>query len=383
MDAWQRAHDGATLDRAVAEDLALELFVAGYDGLSLPTDYATLIERGLTGVVLFRRNFDYASGEVDIDQVCAHTAQVAAAAARGPSPLPPVVSVDQEGGAVARLKAPFTVLPPMRALGDRGDLDLIRAVGGQLGRELGAAGFNVDYAPVIDVDTNPANPIIGDRSFARDPALVARCAAALLAGLHDHGVTGCGKHFPGHGDTDVDSHLDLPVIGHDRARLDAVELLPFRALAAELRLVMTAHVLFPALDPRWPATLSPQILGPLLRVSCQYAGVIVSDDLEMQGIAKVLDSGACVRRGLAAGVDLFLVCRRRDTLDAAWQAASEVLAAAPGDPLRARALDAVARVRVMRQRLSHPRPDPARARAVFEDADTARLRASLAAGTLG
>lgn len=382
-DTLAAAADGATLAPDEAADLALELFVAGYEGLSLPADYADLLRRGLSGAILFRRNFAYADGSVDVAQVCAHTTQIAEAAAQWPVDLPPVCSVDQEGGAVARLKAPLTVFPPMRRIGETGDLALAAAVGRQLGRELAACGFNVDYAPVIDVDTNPANPIIGDRSFSRDPAEVARFAGALLQAMQAEGVIGCGKHFPGHGDTDADSHVALPVLRHDLQRLKDVELVPFVALAAQMRLVMTAHVLFPAVDPQWPATLSPQILGDLLRVHCRYAGVIVSDDLEMQGIASVLDAAGCVERGLAAGVDLFLVCRRRDVLDAAWQKATAILAQPAGDPLRARALDAIARVRQMRQGLARHAGSPEAVADVLRDPETLRLRGMLAAGTLG
>jgi beta-N-acetylhexosaminidase len=382
-DPLDLAHTGAPLPREAAEDLALELFVVGYEGETLPEDYAELLRRGLTGAILFRRNLRFdGDGRVDLAALVDHTAAVHAAAAAQPSGLTAVCSVDQEGGAVARLKAPFTVLPPMRRLGDRGDADLVERVGAQLGRELLAAGFNVDYAPVLDIDTNPANPIIGDRAFSRQPAEVARLAAALLRGLQGAGVLGCGKHFPGHGDTDVDSHLDLPSLPHDLERLRSVELVPFSAVARDLHLVMTAHVLFPALNAQWPATLAPQILGPLLRDHCGYRGVIVSDDLEMQGVAKLLDGAGCVMRGLEAGCDLFLVCRRRDVLDSAWQAATSILAGQAGDSLRLRALDAIARVRAMRRGLRRPQPSLAAVEAVLTDPSTVRLRSDVASVTL-
>lgn len=376
------AIDTALTDRAAA-DLALELFVVGYHGTELPDDYRDLLQRGLAGAILFRRNLRFGDdGALDLPALVKHTTQIHAAGAAQGLDLPVVCSVDQEGGAVARLKAPLTILPPMRRLGERGDQALIERVGRQLGRELLACGFNVDYAPVLDVDTNPANPIIGDRSFSRDPAAVAELAGALLRGLQAEGVLGCGKHFPGHGDTDVDSHLALPSLPHGMQRLQEVELLPFARLAGELQLVMTAHVLFPALDAQWPATLSPQILGPLLRVYCGYQGVIVSDDLEMKGVANVLDAAGCVERGLAAGVDLFLVCSRRDTLDEAWAQATAILMRPVGDALRSRALDAVARVRRMRGGLRQPQPSLQAITAVLAAAETANLRAELATGRL-
>lgn len=382
-DPWSSASAGQPLSEAAAQDLALELFVVGYQGATLPFDYEVLLRRGLAGVILFRRNLQFDSaGTLDLAALVAHTCAVHAAAELHPAKLPVICSVDQEGGMVARLKAPLTILPPMRRLGERGDAGLVERVGQQLGRELAACGFNVDYAPVLDVDTNPANPIIGDRSFSRDPAEVARLGAALLRGLQSQGVLGCGKHFPGHGDTDVDSHLALPSLPHDLDRLKEVELLPFQRLGADLLLVMTAHVLFPELDPQWPATLSPQILGPLLRVHCGFQGVIVSDDLEMKGVANVLDAGSCVERGLAAGVDLFLVCSRRDTLEQAWASATAILAGPPESPLRQRALDAIGRVRALRQRLPIPHPSVGALQQVLQDPTTASLRAELAAGTL-
>jgi beta-N-acetylhexosaminidase len=196
-------------------------------------------------------------------------------------------------------------------------------------------------------------------------------------------VLGCGKHFPGHGDTDADSHLELPVIHHDLQRLQEVELVPFAALADRMHLVMTAHVLFPALDEKWPATLSQQILEPLLRVQCGYQGVIVSDDLEMQGVARVLEPGACVREGLRAGCNLFLVCSREDVLVQALEAATQVLASNAGDVLRRHALQSVVRIRKLRQRLIQPKPSVAEVQAVLEDAETRRLREDLGTGRLG
>ena len=384
-DPFLLAQEGLPLTAADAEALALELFVAGYEGTTLPPAYADRLARGLAGVILFKRNLVHdGDGGIDLTALTDHTRSIHEAAAACPWHVSPAIcSVDQEGGAVARLRRPFTVLPPMREIGDRGDLDLARQVGVQLGRECLAAGFNVDYAPILDVDTNPANPIIGNRSFSRDPHHAAAMAGAVLAGLQSAGVLGCGKHFPGHGDTDADSHLDLPVLPHGLERLRAVELVPFRALAKEMHLVMTAHVLFPALDPVWPATLSQVVLEPLLRGECGFDGVIVSDDLEMQGVAKVLDPASCVRTGLAAGCNLFLVCRREDMLQAAVGAAAQVFLADPADPLRIWALASVARIRSLRARLTLPDPSAAAVARVLSSPDSQRLRLALGTGTLG
>ena len=236
-----------TLDQEVSS-----LFCVGFHGTSPSPEVKELVRRGVHGVILFARNV------VDAEQVAALVAELKTYAGR-----PLLVAVDQEGGRVARLRGPqgFTELPPMRALGERGDAALAREVGALLGRELRAVGIDQDYAPVVDVDTNPANPVIGDRAFSRDPEVVGRLGAALAEGLQAQGVAACAKHFPGHGDTSQDSHLELPCLPHAMERLDRVELAPFRALArAGVAAVMTAHVVFEALDPVRPATLSAKVM---------------------------------------------------------------------------------------------------------------------------
>ena len=166
-------------------------------------------------------------------------------------------------------------------------------MGRALAHELSACGIRCDFAPVMDVDTNPKNPVIGDRSFGDDPDLVARLGVAMIEGLQKGGVAACAKHFPGHGDTDVDSHLDLPAVDHSRARLEDVELRPFRkAIEAGVATIMTAHVLVRELDDRLPATLSPRLIDGLLREEMKYRGVVVSDDLEMEAVAEALAGGA-------------------------------------------------------------------------------------------
>jgi beta-N-acetylhexosaminidase len=221
------------------------------------------------------------------------------------------VAVDQEGGRVARLRAAhgFTELPPMRALGRTGDVALARDLGALLGRELRAVGVDQDYAPVVDVDSNPLNPVIGDRALSADPAVVARLGVALALGIQAEGVAACAKHFPGHGDTSQDSHLDLPRLPHGIERLRAVELPPFAALArAGVAAVMTAHVVFEAIDPGRPATLSAAALR-LLRDECGFRGAVLSDDLEMKAVAANFPLEEAVPDAVNAGVDGLLVCR--------------------------------------------------------------------------
>jgi beta-N-acetylhexosaminidase len=242
----------------------------------------------------------------------------------------------------------------MRVLGEIGDLDLIRRAGRAVAVELAAVGFNLDFAPVLDVDSNPQNPVIGDRSFSRDPAVVARAGVAFFQGLREAGVLGCGKHFPGHGDTSVDSHFDLPVIAHDRARLDAVELVPFRAAAgAGIASMMTAHVVCEGLDPSVPATLSHKICTTLLRGEIGFWGVLFSDDLEMAAVAARYTVEESAVAAVRAGCDALLVCKSEDLADRAHEA---LVKEAEKDPaFRRRCAEAVERgLRVRRQ--APPKP---------------------------
>ncbi|HEX9050828.1 MAG TPA: beta-N-acetylhexosaminidase [Anaeromyxobacter sp.] len=335
-----------SLDRDVAG-----LFCVGFHGTAPSPEVLELVRRGVHGVVLFGRNVE------DAEQVAALVAALKRAAGR-----PLLVSVDQEGGRVARLRAAqgFTELPPMRALGEAGDEDLARAAGALLGTELRAVGIDQDYAPVVDVDTNPANPVIGDRAFSRDPEAVGRLGAALARGLQSAGVAACAKHFPGHGDTSQDSHLDLPHLPHALERLERVELAPFRALArAGVASVMTAHVVFDALDPARPATLSPAVMR-LLRERVGFEGCAISDDLEMKAVAEHFPLEQAAPGAVLAGVDALLVCHRAEVQH---RAIDLVRAALERGEIAAGRL-AEARERIARLlRFAGPPPDPAAARA--------------------
>jgi beta-N-acetylhexosaminidase len=183
-------------------------------------------------------------------------------------------------------------------------------VGEALAKEVRAMNFDVDFAPVLDVDTNPKNPIIGDRSFSRDPKMVGKLGAALIKGLQKSGVGACAKHFPGHGDTDVDSHHDLPLVKHDLDRLRHTEWPPFlEAIRAGVSAVMTAHVVVEALDTL-PSTLSKRVLTQHLREELGFSGVIVSDDIEMKAVADRFSPEEMAKLGLQAGIDVFLACHK-------------------------------------------------------------------------
>jgi beta-N-acetylhexosaminidase len=294
-------------------ELTGQLLVGGFVGTELPASFRAELAAGRrAGAIVFSRNLG------DLDATLALSRSIADAA---PAALPAFVSVDQEGGRVARLGAPFLRVPPARVLGDADDLELTHAVGAQLGRELAAAGFNLDFAPVMDVDTNPDNPVIGDRAFGRDVRTVMRHGVAFVRGLGEAGVLACAKHFPGHGDTVLDSHLALPTVDHDLARLTRTEIPPFRAASgAGVAAMMTAHVVYPALDPGVPATMSRAICQALLRREIGFEGVLFSDDLEMGAVARHHRIEDAAVEAVWAGCDVLLVCKDEDAQRRAHEA---------------------------------------------------------------
>jgi beta-N-acetylhexosaminidase len=329
-----------------------QLLVVGFDGPSAPAELLARIARSeVGGVMLFRPNVETPT------QVAALVRTLRTAA---PPDAPLVVSADQEGGLVQRLRQPLTEWPPMLSVGDGGDARRSEAVGRALGAELAALGIGWDLAPVLDVHTNPANPVIGNRAFGRTPEAVITHALAFWRGLRSSGVLGCGKHFPGHGDTQTDSHHDLPVVAHDEARLAAVELLPFAAAArAGAEALMTAHVMYPALDPTLPATLSRPILTDLLRGELGFGGLLVSDDLGMKAVAARWPVDELVTTGLMAGLDGFLLHEPDARQVAAWEALVRAAEARP--EARARVLESAARVAAFKAQaqVGLPAPDEA------------------------
>ncbi|MEW2633079.1 glycoside hydrolase family 3 N-terminal domain-containing protein [Streptomyces sp. NPDC048389] len=330
-----------TLVRGAAGTLtrdALTVLQPGFVGTSPPDWVLRRIGEGLSSVGLFGRNI------TSPGQLAALTARLRA------ERDDVLVAIDEEGGDVTRLEvAHGSSFPGNYALGLVDDVELTRAVANELGRRLAECGVDLNWAPSADVNSNPDNPVIGVRSFGADTALAARHTVAYVEGLQAAGVAACTKHFPGHGDTNVDSHHALPRIDVDLHTLHARELAPFRAaIAAGSKAVMSAHILLPALDPDRPATLSPQILTGLLREELGYQGLIVTDGMEMQAISSTygiergsvlaIAAGAdaiCVGGGLA---DEETVLRLRDAL---------VDAVRKGDLPEERLADAAARVRAL------------------------------------
>ncbi|MFI1939222.1 glycoside hydrolase family 3 protein [Streptomyces purpureus] len=317
---------------------ALTVLQPGFVGTNAPDWLLRRIGEGLSSVGLFGRNI-------------ATPEQLAALTARLRSERDDVlVAIDEEGGDVTRLEVrDGSSFPGNYALGSVDDVELTRAVAHEMGRRLAACGVDLNWAPSADVNSNPDNPVIGVRSFGPCTDLAARHTVAYVEGLQAAGVAACTKHFPGHGDTNVDSHLAMPRIDVDLDTLHARELVPFRAaVAAGSKAVMSAHILLPALDPDRPATLSPQILTGLLRQELGFDGLIVTDGMEMQAISAVygiergsvlaIAAGAdaiCVGGGLA---DEDIVLRLRDAL---------VQAVRTGELSEERLADAAARVRAL------------------------------------
>jgi beta-N-acetylhexosaminidase len=320
-----------------------QLFMVGFEGTEVTPELAAWMETyGWGGVILFGRNVESPA------QLLALTHDLQTAQRCGPMPL--LIAVDQEGGRVARLKAPFTAFPSAAMVGQTASEPLAFAIGRTLGRELRAVGINMDMAPVLDVLTNSANTVIGDRAFGSDPRSVARLGVAFMRGLHAAGVLAVAKHFPGHGDTWLDSHVALPLSERTEAQLRACELLPFQAaIAAGLQAIMTAHVIFNAWDRGHPATVSASILNGILRAELGFPGVIVSDDLEMAAVSETIAWEEVPLRALRAGVDLLLICHQRRRQE---QAYTVVLRAIERGELPATLIDgALAKVQALKSRL--------------------------------
>jgi beta-N-acetylhexosaminidase len=253
---------------------------------------------------------------------------------------------------------PWTVWPPLRALGRVGSEDMAFRMGEALASECLAAGINCDFVPDLDVDTNAANPIIGNRSFGDDPDLVGRLGAAMIRGLQGKRVIGSAKHFPGHGDTSKDSHLELPVVDLPRPRLEEVEIKPFwKAVEAGVATVMMAHVLYTDLDPDLPASLSRRVVEDILRGTLRYDGVVMTDDLEMKAVAATWGPDESAVLAMEAGCDVVPVCGISPHTQV--QAIEGVIRAVESERLSFASLDvACARVRRMKERFLLPYRDP-------------------------
>ncbi len=333
-----------------------QLFMLGFSGTSVSSELAALMaDYRPGGLIVFSRNLNSPG------QIASLTNDLQKLATN--SPL--LLSIDQEGGRVSRLPAGFTIFPPCAVLGHCGSAELAYAAAAATAAELRAVGLNMNMAPVLDVDTNPDNPIIGDRAFGAKPEQVCELGLATMAGLQDNKVVACGKHFPGHGDTIADSHKELPVVRASAERLRALELRPFRhAIDNGLATIMTAHVMYPSLDPTYPATLSSTILTGLLRDELRFNGVILTDDLEMHAIIDHYGIEDAVVRAFQAGADILLICKDRDREVAAMEGLYR--AVKDGTIPMTRIEESLRRIARLKERFldAHARPDPQTAKQI-------------------
>ncbi len=273
-------------------------FLVGFEGTTLPAQVQQWLGEKLAGVALYSRNFRNVEGLASL------TSQIKSAA-RGPV----LIGIDQEGGTRFSLPEPFAQWPSPSQLGRLADANAVESVARAIGSELAAAGCNLDFAPMLDLHVNASSPVTQVRSFGSDPHLVGKLGAAFLRGLGAAEVLGCAKHFPGHGDANVDPHEDLPVFHGSADRLAHADLVPFAtAIAAGVPTIMTAHILLPKIDPAHPASLSRKILTGILRHQMQFKGLILADDLGMGAIARRHAPGEAAVATFAAGADIAMFC---------------------------------------------------------------------------
>ncbi len=277
-----------------------------------------LVENNIGGVILFDRNIE------NPEQLFNLILDIQKLRPQMPSQQTFFIGIDMEGGRVQRLKAPFTVWPAMKNIGELDSPSLGFKFGEAMGNELRSIGINVDFAPCVDVLTNPSNEIIGDRAFSTDSEMVAKLSSSVVRGFIKSGIIPCSKHFPGHGNTLLDSHEELPVEEKTLEELSQVELPPFkRSFRARLDLVMTAHILYPKIDPDWPATMSEIIIKKIAREQLGYRNLVISDDLEMKALSQWTQEEISVQ-SLKAGCNILLYCHELEApargLDAAIQA---------------------------------------------------------------
>ena len=283
--------------------------IMGLKGPKLEKDEADfIVKNNIGGVIFFKRNVE------SPEQIRELVSEVQSLRSRMADKAPLFVSIDMEGGRVHRLKAPFTQWPALAAVGKIDSTSVAFRFAQAMGEELRAVGINLDFAPSLDIYSNPANTVIGDRSLATTAEPVARMGSALVRGYIKAGVIPCAKHFPGHGNTLIDSHVDLPVENKSLEELEALEIEPFKkAFRARLDFVMAAWIKFPKIDPDWPAGLSEIMLKKVLRERFKYRGMIMTDDLDMKALTLNYDKATIAVRAVTAGCNVLLYCNEPDS----------------------------------------------------------------------
>lgn len=292
-----------------------QLLTLGFNGTVITTEFRKFLEdKNIGGLILFANNCQ------SLDQICELTEEIDSVETR----LPITVSIDHEGGRVHRLPKPFSHFPSGYLIGEAckkvPGTEWGYEVGTAMARELRSVGIHFNYAPCLDIKTNPVNKVIGDRSFGNNPELVSVVGEQMIRGMQENGLAACGKHFPGHGDTAFDSHEVLPVLSHNSARIKSFECFPFvKAIEANVAALMSAHVVYKGIDKTAPATLSVKIMRDLLQAEMNYHGMVVSDDMEMNAISKEMPLEEGVLRALQAGCHSVIVGRNQVNFPVVWQ----------------------------------------------------------------
>lgn len=294
---------------------ALERFLLGFPGGELSAELAGLLAGGLAGVAIYPRNFR------NVAELSRLTYAIRQTAAR-----PVLIGIDQEGGTKFSLGEPFTPWPSPAELGRLADIAIVEQMARAMARELRAAGVNLNFAPMLDLANNANSPVTSGRSFGRDPQHVAERGCAFLRGMQTEGILACAKHFPGHGNTSIDPHLDLPRFDGTRERLMGQELAPFTAAIKEgVPLIMTAHILLPRIDSACPASLSGELLQSILREELGFDGIILADDLGMGAIAQQYKTAESAVKTLQAGTDIAMLCHDWAAVAPALEAVAQAI----------------------------------------------------------
>lgn len=300
--------EGMTIEEKIGQ-----LFIVGFEGTELNEDTVVFLkEHRIGGVIIFGRNIQ------GPEQVMKLTDSLQALK-NGPEGVGLFIGTDQEGGSVNRLPGEHGKFPSARVLASENDPDTVKMAAAQMAIQLKEIGINLNFAPVLDINSNPDNPVIGDRAFGNNPDIVTSMGAAFIEGTLDQGMIPVAKHFPGHGDTGTDSHRGLPIITHPMERLEDFELLPFKeAIENGVPAIMTSHILLKEIDDVYPATLSKAVINKMLRGRLGFKGVVVSDDLDMEAITSSYSAGEAAVGALKAGVDILLICHRREAMIEAY-----------------------------------------------------------------
>lgn len=290
------------LTNMTMEEKIGQLFIFGFTGREIDDKTIDMIEKNhIGGFILFKENIKSVEQNVDILNTLKETNKI--------NPVPLFLAIDEEGGRVSRLPKPFPKMLPAKAIGDINDKDISLQYGKILGNRLKTIGFNMNFAPVMDINSNPKNPVIGDRAFGTTIDVVVDNSIQVMEGISLENIIPVIKHFPGHGDTKTDSHIDIPVVNKTMDELEKLELIPFtQAIETGVDSIMIGHILFPELDKSNPATLSNTIINDILREKLSFNGVIISDDMSMGAIAKNYNIEDAVVKFIKAGGDIALVC---------------------------------------------------------------------------